>query len=88
MSTNFYFQSGIPGGRTSEQRTVENLIIEAIKIYGFDIYYLPASVGNRDDVFLEDPTKHYENAIPVEAYLENVDGYGGDLVAVACCHEK
>jgi len=78
MSTNFYFQSGIPGGRTGEQRLVESLIIESIKIYGFDVYYLPASTGNRDEVFLEDPTKHYENAIPIEAYLENVDGYGGD----------
>ena len=78
MSTNFYFQSGIPGGRTSEQRLVESLIIESIKIYGFDIFYLPATVDNKDSIFLEDPTKHYENAIPIEAYLENVDGYGGD----------
>jgi len=78
MSTNFYFQSGIPGGRTSEQRLVENLIIESIKIYGFDLYYLPRTEVNVDEIFLEDTIKRYENAIPLEGYLEQVDGFGGD----------
>lgn len=78
MSTNFYFQHGIPGGRTGEQRLVENLIIESIKIYGFDVFYLPRTEVNTDNIFLEDPAKKYENAIPIEAYLEQVDGYGGD----------
>ncbi len=78
MSTNFYFQSGVPGGRNSEQRLVENLIIESIKIYGFDLYYLPRTEVNPDTVFLEDPLKKYENAIPLEGYLEQVDGFGGD----------
>jgi hypothetical protein len=78
MSTNFYFQSGIPGGRTGEQRLVEGLIIESIKIYGFDLYYLPRTEVNLDQIFLEDPAGRYENAIPIEGYLEQVDGYGGD----------
>jgi len=78
MSTNFYFQSGIPGGRTSEQRLVENLIIESIKIYGFDLYYLPRTEVNVDEIFLEDTIKSYDNAIPLEGYLEQIDGFGGD----------
>lgn len=78
MSTNFYLQSGIPGGRTSEQRLIESLIIEAIKFYGFDVFYLSRSEGNLDEIFLEDTTSKFENAIPLEAYLENVDGYGGN----------
>ena len=78
MATNFYFQSGIPGGRTSEQRLVENLIIESIKIYGFDLYYLPRTEVNTDSLFDDDTLARYENAIPLEAYLENVDGFGGD----------
>lgn len=78
MSTNFYLQSGIPGGRTSEQRLIESLIIEAIKFYGFDVYYLSRTEGNLDNIFLEDTTSKFENAIPLEAYLENVDGYGGN----------
>ena len=78
MATNFYFQSGIPGGRTSEQRLVEGLIIESIKIYGFDLYYLPRTEVNTDGLFDDDTLAKYENAIPVEAYLENIDGFGGD----------
>jgi len=78
MATNFYLQSGIPGGRTSEQRLIESLIIEAIKYYGFDVYYLSRTEGNLDEIFLEDATSRFENAIPLEAYLENVDGYGGN----------
>lgn len=78
MATNFYFQSGIPGGRTSEQRLIENLIIESIKIYGFDLYYMPKTEVNTDNIFDDDTLAKFENAIPVEAYLENVDGFGGD----------
>lgn len=78
MSTNFYYQSGIPGGRSSEQRLVEGLIIEAIKIYGFDLFYLPKTTMNLDYLFQDDPTAIYENAIAIESYLENVDGFGGD----------
>jgi hypothetical protein len=78
MATNFYFQSGIPGGRVGEQRLIEDLIIESIKIYGFDLYYLPRTEVNPDTIFEDDTIASYDNAIPIEAYLENVDGFGGD----------
>jgi hypothetical protein len=78
MATNFYFQSGIPGGRTSEQRTIEDLIIESIKIYGFDLFYLPRTEVNTDTLFADDTLARYENAIPLEGYLENINGFSGD----------
>ena len=78
MATKFYFQSGIPGGRTSEQRLVESLIIESIKIYGFDTYYMPRTQVNLDTIFEEDTVNRFDDAFPLEMYLENVDGYGGD----------
>lgn len=78
MATNFYFQSGIPGGRIGEQRLMEDLIIESIKIYGFDLYYMPRTEVNPDSLFEDDTIARFENAIPLEAYLENVDGFGGD----------
>ena len=78
MATNFYFQSGIPGGRTSENRLVESLIIESIKIYGFDTYYMPRTQVNPDVIFEEDTVNRFDDAFPLEMYLENVDGYGGD----------
>jgi hypothetical protein len=78
MATNFYFQSGVPGGRTSEQRLIESLISESIKIYGFDLFYLPRTEVNTDTIFLDDTLARFENAIPIESYLEQVDGFGGD----------
>ena len=78
MSTNFYFQSGVPGGRGSEQRLIESLIIESIKIYGFDTYYLPRTEVHKDEIDLEDSLSTFQNAIPLEMYLENIDGFGGE----------
>jgi hypothetical protein len=78
MATNFYFQSGVPGGRTSEQRLIENLITESIKIYGFDVYYLPRTEVNEDTFFADDTLSKFDNALPLEMYLENVEGFEGE----------
>ncbi len=78
MATNFYFQSGIPGGRSSERELVEGLIIECLKIYGFDVYYLPRSSYNQDDIFTEDPLNKFKDAYPLEMYMSNVDGFQGE----------
>ena len=74
MATNFYFQSGIPMGTRPESNLQENLIIECLKIYGLDCYYLPRRENNRDLVLNEDPTNYYTDAFPIEAYLENTTG--------------
>ena len=51
MPTNVYFDTGT----TSEQRLYEDLIIEQLKIYGQDVYYLPRKIVNKDNIFGEDP---------------------------------
>lgn len=78
MTTNHYFQSGVPIGRSSEQRLLEELNIEALKIYGHDVYYIPRILVKEDQLFGEDVLSKFEQAIPLEMYLKNVDGYGGD----------
>ena len=78
MPTNFYFQSGIPGGRSSEQLLMEDIIIECLKIYGFDVYYMPRATENQDDILTEDPLNKYNNAYPLEMYLSNVSGFEGE----------
>jgi hypothetical protein len=78
MATNFYFQSGIPMGRRSESLLMEDLIIECLKIYGFDTYYIPRKEENEDLILNEDVLNTYTYAQPLEMYLENVDGFGGD----------
>jgi hypothetical protein len=78
MAINHYFQSGIPGGRSSEQLLVEDLIIECMKIYGFEVNYLTRKTQNLDNILNEDPLNNYENSYDIEMYLKNVDGFDGD----------
>lgn len=78
MPTNFYFQSGNTSGTTAEQRLIEDLIIESLKIYGHDVYYLPRTLVKEDTIFDEDTLSQFTQAYPLEMYLENVDGFEGE----------
>ena len=48
MPTNHYFQGGDGIGSSEEKKLFENLIIEGLKIYGHDVYYLPRTLVNKD----------------------------------------
>ena len=78
MATNFYFQSGDTSGTTAEQRLVADLVVESLKIYGHDIFYMPRTFVNTDTIFDEDALSKFEQAYPVEMYLENAEGFEGD----------
>jgi len=75
MSTNFYFNNF---SASQEQLLLENLIIESIKIYGHEVFYIPKSFRSKDDVYLEDPSVEYTNPILIEMYIKNVEGFEGD----------
>jgi len=77
-TVNHYFQSGKTIGRPSEQDLYEDLIIESMKIYGIEVYYIPRKSFNEDSVLLEDPLNTFEHAYPIEMYMENVGGFEGD----------
>ena len=77
MTTNHFFQDGDSIGATGEQRLVEDLVLESLKIYGHDIYYMPRTLVNRDKIFDEDELSRFTQAYPMEMYLENVNGYEG-----------
>lgn len=78
MSTNFYFQSGNTSGTTNEQRLVEDLVIESMRIYGHDVYYLPRTIADEDPILGEDPLSYFDQFYPIEMYLENVEGFEGE----------
>ena len=78
MATNVYFQSGNTAGRASEQKLVEDLVLESIRIYGHDVFYIPRTIVNRDSIFDEDALSEFKKEYPVEMYLEHVDGYEGE----------
>ena len=79
MATNQFFNPFPQGQITSEQLLVEDLVIEAMKIYGMDVFYLPRSSRDQVDyLFGEDTLKQYISAFPIEMYLENVTGMDGE----------
>jgi hypothetical protein len=71
---NLYFSAGA----RSEQNLYEDLIIESIKIYGQDLYYLPRDLVNVDDVFREDPESRFNSNYLLEMYVDNADGFDGE----------
>lgn len=69
-------------GRRSESLLHEDLIIECLKIYGFDTYYLPRTLVNRDFILNEDVLNQFRNAYAIEVYLENSMGIeGSDIMS-------
>jgi len=76
MPTNVYFNNY---GSNPEQRLIEDLMVESIKIYGVDCYYIPNTNDQaRDLIYGEDPLKEFTSAYPLELYITNVDGYEGE----------
>ena len=61
MAVNHYFQGGDGIGNTAEKRLHENLIIEGLKIYGHDVYYLPRTLVNQDLVLGEDILSKFDD---------------------------
>jgi len=58
---------------------VEDLVIEALKIYGMDVYYMPRTTRDQVDyLYGEDSLKEYRTAHALEMYLENVTGMDGE----------
>ena len=78
MAVNHYFQQGKGIGSTEEQRLYEDLIIEGLKIYGQDIYYLPRSLVNQDIILGEDTLSRFRTAHIVEMYMETTEGFAGE----------
>ena len=55
----------------SEQNLYEDIIIESMKIYGQDVYYLPRTIVNENTILGEDVASQFANSYKIEMYLEN-----------------
>ena len=62
----------------SEQNLYEDIVIESLKIYGQDVYYLPRTVVNENTILGEDVASSFHNSYKIEMYLENQDGFDGE----------
>ena len=69
MPTSVYFNNY---NSRAEQSVIEDLIVESIKIMGFDAFYLPIeNPEDRDILYGEDPVKKFKTAYPLEMYLSS-----------------
>lgn len=75
MATNIFFRNY---DNSMEQQLLEDLIIESIRQYGEDMYYMPRKLNNYDAIFGEDDQSSYESSYMVEMYIKSVDGFEGD----------
>ena len=67
MPLNSYFLQG----SNSEQRLVQDLINEQLKIYGQDVLYLPRKIINKDSILNETIASEFDDSFRLEAYLSN-----------------
>ena len=72
-TTNVYFSHGTK----NEQYLIEDLIIESLRIYGQEVFYIPRTLVSKDNVLGEDRLSEFKSAFPVEMYFENVDNFAG-----------
>ena len=74
MATNPYISQTV----RSEQNLYEDIVIESLKFYGQDVYYIPREIVNKDKVFLDDVPSRFSDAYKIEMYIENTEGFDGE----------
>jgi len=74
MATNFYFSQKV----RSEQQLYEDLVIESLRMYGQDVYYLPRDIVNEDKILADDVPSRFNSSHRIEMYIENIEGFGGE----------
>jgi hypothetical protein len=75
MGRNVFFNHAVK----TEQNLYEDLIIEAMEIYGLQVYYLPRKITRLDNLLNEDIASEFGDAYMITMYLEDLDqGYGGE----------
>ena len=75
MARNFYFSNF---ENSMEQDLIEDLVIESIRIYGIDTWYMPRTIVAKDELLNEDDLSTFKDAYMIEMYIRNVDGFEGE----------
>ena len=74
MALNPFFTQGTK----NEQNLVQDLINEQLKMYGVECYYLPRKFLTTNTVIREVVQSKFDDAYPLEAYVNNYDVYQGN----------
>jgi|LauGreDrversion4_2_1035121.scaffolds.fasta_scaffold18845_3 hypothetical protein len=73
MALNPFFLQGSP----NEQRLVQELINEQLKIYGVEVVYIPRKFVRKESILKEISSSKFNDNFAIEAYINNYDGYSG-----------
>ena len=57
---------------------MEDLVEESIKINGINVYYIPRRFVDLDQIFGEDSSSFFKDAIQIEMYMDNYSGFAGE----------
>lgn len=74
MTLNRYFNQKY----TPTQNLYEDLIIEAIQIYGQNAFYIPRELVDYDRIYGDDNSSRFDDAYSIEVYPENIEGFDGE----------
>lgn len=75
MATNPFFSNY---NNFNEQNLIDDLVVEAIAIYGVDTFYVTRSLQDVDNILNEDRLSIFDRAYDIEMYVKSVDGFSGD----------
>jgi hypothetical protein len=64
-------------GSKTEQGLIQDLINESIRMHGVDVYYIPRRYITKKTVIREVIESEFNNAYPIEAYIDTYEGYEG-----------
>jgi len=73
MALNPFFLQGSPG----EQRLIQELINEQLKIYGVEVTYIPRKFVRKQTILKEIQSSKFDDNFSLEAYVNTYDGYSG-----------
>ena len=59
------------------------MINEQLRMYGIEVYYLPRKYITEKKVIREVIESEFSNAYPIEAYLDNFEGYGDNTTILS-----
>jgi len=78
MAVNTAFHTSNLHSIATERSLYQNLLKEAIQIYGHDVYYVNRTTVAVDNVLGEDALSKFTRQHPIEMYVEDAEGFGGD----------
>ena len=79
MVLNPFFQQGA----RSEQGLIQDLINEQLKMYGVEVHYMPRKYISEKTIIKEVVRSRFDDAYPLEAYVNTYDGYGENPVMLS-----